>query len=148
MALTGLPQGKYQFTFISGLAGLIGIGALYACLNIAVSNYIFFHASVQASAQVMSFHREPGSKRKQSVVNARIQFKSANGEIVQADVEDVGGSDISAVGQSVAIRYLPEDPRHPRTEVDLIGLAEYITLGSSAFIFLFLGYYAGKKAEA
>jgi hypothetical protein len=136
----------FRVTLLSALAVLIGAGSLLMGINLAVSDYRYYQAAVPARATVLTFNREDGGNNNPGVVTAKIQYRSPDGKIVQADVKDFGDSDISAIGQSVAIRYLPEDPQHPRTEAGVKEWTSYYTLGSSAFFFLLLGYHSSRNA--
>jgi peptidoglycan/LPS O-acetylase OafA/YrhL len=140
--------GRYRVTFVSALAGVVGLGLLIACISIVISDYHYFSAATSTNAEVITFSHQAGSSRSASVTEASIIFQTPNGQFIRTSVRDVGETDISAIGQTIRIRYLPEDPFRPKTEAALKGFWSLFVLGNGSLFFFLFGYLAGKEPVA
>jgi hypothetical protein len=140
--------GEYRLTFVSALAGFVGIGLLLTCCEIAYSRYEFISRSVAAEAQVLSVIYRPGSGRGSSGrTEARVEFPAEDGKVVTASVGAVGHYELDT-GQFVRIRYRPGDAAHPRFKAELFGFGDYFVFGLGAIVFLLGAYYSGKVPPA
>ncbi|MEO8143532.1 MAG: DUF3592 domain-containing protein [Betaproteobacteria bacterium] len=141
--LAPVPR-TYRVTFISVLAAVFGILSLCFTAYLAIERHQYLTVGKMVDAKVLSIEKERGTRAHVATTRARIEFRTAEGKVVQTWVSDGGSStDIKAIGGEIRIRYLPENPEHPQTEASL-----GVTFNYFVFLLLGLGFLYGSYRSA
>ena len=139
-----IKQKKYRITFVSVLTGLFALGLINNFISTAIERYQYTSASKLVDAKVLSFSSSKFSNQSYKT-NARIQYHTEDGQVIQASVIDYGRRYISGVGQKIRIYYLPENPGQPKTEEEFQNQRrEWLVFGALGMISFFLTYLASK----
>lgn len=143
-------RGKFRLTFVSLLAFLFGFGTVNMSISTGIALNDYVASTIRTQAQVLSVKSSTApTKNAISYTDANIRFTTADGQVVEAAVQDDGDTDITSVGQTITIYYSPQDPTQPRTAAKVWdrSVRETILWGLLGLIACWLGYLVATKQQ-
>ena len=141
-----IRQQKYRITFITILTVFFALGLINNFIRTSIERNQYTSSAKLVEAKVLSFSSSRFGKSSYQT-NATIQYQTADGKLTQAAITDYGRNYIYAVGQTIRVYYLPENPGNPMTEEEFLNQRRHwLFFGVLGLISLFLTYLASKGA--